>query len=978
MKPKLILTLLTKQRQPGERGSVMVAGILVVLALLVGTLGVVAVVNGSKLASLSSGEGTDTQAVAETGADQIIATFNQPENRQLLVAGSTPPNQWSTTNESLQSPCLDTTKANATKAFPSAQAIALADGKFRNLDNLQQVNQGTRRFALRAVRYSTGEVGSADRRTIYRTFAADGTALSRAGVIPEGITFNTLLNLDDPDGGGELRPGTNTGFIAVTVEGRVYRPDGTFSRSTITKEFEVVPKCCGGSFGSNASGGSPTGTATPGALGADSRFCGIDFGMITGINNGRIFSFAANDRYTRRNSENEVVNINSIVGIIDDKSYVWDRGTSRVVNDVQVGCRTFPSACNTSAEFEPGTTNRLDEQYASIKAGSPRNCLGNFGDSASIAGRAASCIPIVPLFLDEGLPSISSKYTYNWTTPNTQAVSQQVVSSGSEQGYPVIRASGTDQANIWIRGNGATGVNQVAPGPFLEYCNTKYLPGNACSSVFNGSNVHGWAVISQSGVVTGGIGDDFASDSLTGRTAGSTPRWTSIWQTSARTGGGGELQLQSGAVTFRRTSTTDWNNLTGTTANPNQPAPAIARAVNLYALKTPVLEFTFTRTGGPGNPNSRSALKLDYSFASPITTDSPVLTNNGWVELATITGGGTVATSNGATGSNCTLSGSTYTCRIAFPPAAYQASNRFSHFVKFRLKANDQYITSTQTTADRLRTVTIDNIAIKSSTAGADPEYLNWCEYSSTFPDTATFRGGFHCLGPTINLATLGNNLRVDTTDHSISFYYNRPTDVRGITFADPLINLAQGASMVNVSCSRGANPQNTVPTENCKTLVSEFVFNPVAEYDRFNIFGRETSPANNCFDSGQSNQPCNQVIVISADGSANSASRSRIAGAWFYLPWGYVSFCVNGCGDIPSISAADFALDDSWNFGGRIWVRTIHNGGQAHFRVPPSPSATLAQLVGAANSSQISYIGWEGIDWVARSPTGLRREPLD
>ncbi|MCP9860840.1 MULTISPECIES: hypothetical protein [unclassified Cyanobium] len=147
-----------------------------------------------------------------------------------------------------------------------------------------------------------------------------------------------------------------------------------------------------------------------------------------------------------------------------------------------------------------------------------------------------------------------------------------------------------------------------------------------------------------------------------------------------------------------------------------------------------------------------------------------------------------------------------------------------------------------------------------------------------------------------------------------------------------------------------------------------------MAEYDRFNIFGRDTSPESTCIDAGRTNQPCNQIIIIGADSSATAANRSRIAGAWFYLPWGLVSFCVNGCGPLPALTAAELATDDSWNFGGRIWVRTILAGGQNHFRVPPSASSSLTQLVGVANSADVSFIGWEGIDWVARTPTAARK----
>lgn len=1005
MRPKLLLHLLTARPRSGrESGFTIIAGILVILALIVGTLGVVAIVNGANLGIFGSGEARDSQQVAEAGADQIIATFNQPENRQLLVAGSTPPNKWSTTNTDLQSPCISSAGVRpGTDGFPSTRAVGFADGQFRDLTDVDKTNQGDRRFRLVSVRYSAGVNGSTDRRSIYRTFSANGTALSQNGTIPTATTFNALLNLDDPDGSGALGAGANTGFIAVTVEGRLYRADGTFSTSTITKEYEVLPKCCGGSFGSNASGGTTTGTAPANSLGADSRFCGIEFGMITGINGGRFLSQAANDRYTRRNATNQVVNIGAILGIIADPAYKWDRGTNQVVGNIQVGCRTVPCPQNTSAEIIPGDTsgNTMVTYYNPLTTATPNNCPASYGNAASIAGRAASCIPIVPLYLSKGLPSIASKYTYAWTSgSNPDTVSKQTVSSASPGGYPLITAVAGDQTGTnttgvrtWIRANSATGVNQVTPGKFLEYCNTRYLPSNACASAFNGSQIHTWAVISRPGNVTGGIGDDLSSyatfaefTTKGGVTPNSTPRWPSLWTTAGTAGtldrpGASQIRFfHPGAAN----TTANWG--TGF-AN----APAIARAVNLHALREPVLEFRFTRNLRTGSTGTNSAFDLDYSFASPITTDEAVATNAGtWTQMATVTANGVVAVSSGATGSNCTQTPpapanqptTVYTCRIGFPPASYSFANRFNHYVKFRLRANSNF--SNVASANAIRDVTLRGISILSgqtspptnvSTAAAvAPQYLNWCEYSSTFPDTATFQGGFHCLGPTIDLRAVGNILRLDTTDESITFYYNRSTDSRGITTAAPLINLFQGGTMANVSCSR-ANPLSTAPTENCSTLVSENVFNPVGEYDRFNIFGRDSSPANTCFDAGRSNQPCNQIIIIAADSSATSTNRSRIAGAWFYLPWGLVSFCVNGCGPLPQLTAAELAQDDSWNFGGRIWVRTILAGGQNHFRVPPSASSDLTQLVGAAaNSADVTYIGWEGVDWVARAPTASRK----
>jgi hypothetical protein len=1033
----------------------MVAGMLVILALMVGTLGLVAIVNGSNQASLGSGESRDAQQVAEAGADQIIATFNQPENRQLLVAGSTAPNQWSTTNADLQSPCVSTTNVRPganSDGMPSARAVNFNSGQFRNLEDVDQVNQGNRRFVLRSIRYSAGDPANpTNRRAVYRTFDADGTIRSQGGTIPTGTTFSSLLNLDDPDGSGALQPGTNTGYIAVTVEGRLYRPDGTFSTSTITKEFEVLPKCCGGSFGSNGSGGSTTGATAAGALGADSRFCGIEFGMLTGINGGRFLSQAANDRYTKRNTAGQVVNIGAILGIIDTQSYVWDRNTKQVVANRQVGCRTVPSPCNNNTEIIPGDTsgNTMVSYYTPLTSATPQNCPASYGNAASIAGRAASCIPIVPLFLSSGLPTIASKYTHTWLSGgNPDIVSQQTVTSASTGGYPVINLQAADKVapnasgvNIWIRANGAT--QQAAPipqnpptprRPYLEYCNTRYL--SACASVFDGTGttkIHTWAVISEGGPVSTSradgiaIGDVFndataTSTGFSGYAIGSTPRWPSIWtegeQTASDVGNlaNGDLIVRSGqtigsgtVVTFREVGTDQGSTLIN--------LPAIARAVNLYALQTPVLEFSFTRIRG-SSASATAALRLDFSSDGTITTDTPIRQNNdtGWIPLASVTADGGIRTqtgpsspttgntnigagsaiSNGAinrsagSGGVCstlttapyTASNPLYTCRIQLPSAATSATNRFSHYVKFRLRANSNLGTlasdgPTSNANDHIQEINLTKVEVKSlnpsTSAVESPSYLNWCEYSSSFPVTANFTGGFHCLGPTIDLRSLGNNLWIDTTDHSVSFYYNRSTDSRGIASATPLINLFQGGTMSNVFCSRGS-PLSASPTENCKTLISENTFNPVSEYDRFNIFGRDTAAANNCTEMGLSNQPCNQIVIIGADSSATATNRSRIAGAWIYMPWGLVSFCVNGCGGLPSLTAAQLADEDSWNFGGRIWVRTILAGGQNHFRVPPSASSSLTQLVGAANSADATYIGWEGVDWVARAPTAARK----
>lgn len=1050
MANRVLLALLARQRnQAREEGYTMTPALLLVLGVLAGTLGVVAMSNSSNLAAFVSG--AEARDVSEMGADRIIATWSEPENRQLLVAGSTSPATWSTSNPKLQSPCVSTqnTRPGDNNGFPTATAINLSDGQFRNLDDLSQVNTGNQRILLKGVRYSTGpNTGSAaalqNRRALQRTFtrSASWTLASQSGTLPAGSEFNQLLNLDDPDGGGTLLSGNNTGFIAVTVEGRVYRPDGTYSSSTTTKEFEVLPKCCGGSFGSNATN----------SLGADRRYCGVEFGLVTGINGGRFFSQRANDRYTSRNSSGQIVDLTSIIGVVADPTHTWTRQRVGIVDGIEIGCRTVPSPCNSTSDPEdiiPG-----DAQNLLIANGhgpilgqalnpAPGPCPDEggssiYGDQRSIEGRASACIPFAPVYFSTGLPPIASRFTYSWTPGGNPATVAELLvnstnipttygsSTNSDLRYPSFIINGPSSAadnsvRIWLRANSsaqlADATGEPPDLPYLEYCNTKWLPNNACASVFQagGSPIHTWAVVSNGGAVPGGIIDDYSNPAaatvdniagFSGYKSRSTPRWPSIWQERDIRGydlGSGDIVVTPGNVLFQDSS----NNLSNTITD----WPAIARAVNLHAIAAPVLEFSFTRTRG-NSAADISALRLDYSFTSPTTTDARVNTDSGWTSLASVTADGgvrtqvgvTIGTSNVAFEGNlsngavnlsegpsgvCLNSSGTYTCRIQLPTVATAATNRFSHYVKFRLRANSNLGTgASEISAINLKKVEIKSRQTPTSGAVGNARYLNWCEYSSDFPDTASFYGGFHCLGPSIDLRAVNaaglssNRMYIDTTDAAISFYYNRQEDTRGISAtapplgantgqAGPVILITNGASLANVICTR-PNPGITAPTENCTTLVAENVFNPVGEYDRFNIFGRDTAPGNTCREFGVVNKPCMQIVAFGADSSSSSlAGRARIAGAWIYMPWGLVGFRVNGCAGVQPLTLAELNSDDSWNFGGRIWARSLYACGQTHFRVPPSSSASLSALANAPSSADINFVAWTGQDWVARASSG-------
>ncbi|NBU77068.1 MAG: hypothetical protein EBS30_17935 [Planctomycetes bacterium] len=316
---------------------------------------------------------------------------------------------------------------------------------------------------------------------------------------------------------------------------------------------------------------------------------------------------------------------------------------------------------------------------------------------------------------------------------------------------------------------------------------------------------------------------------------------------------------------------------------------------------------------------------------------------------------------------------------MLIPPQAYASTNPFRHFVKFRVRADSNFSNIPIAGQKPIQEAGLMIFAITSDVSGDNPTdssvvgfhygkayYQNWCEYTlPAYREWYGLPGGFHCLGPTIDLAGAANNLYIDTTHGPISFYYNSPNDTRGISMEQPLIKLSAGASIVHVACPRDGDIATTPPKENCKTSVNESAFSPVGAYGRLNFFGRGTAPANTCNDSGLTGQPCNQVIVI--DTNSYGGKRSSLYGAWLYFPWGHVAFCgITSAGRCSLSDSLTAPADDSLSFFGRLWVRSLSSGGQAHLRIAASPSSSLSSLAGAIN--------WTGIDWVARSTTATRQ----
>ncbi|MFM7361621.1 MAG: hypothetical protein ACKO25_07315 [Cyanobium sp.] len=195
---RLLLTLLSPARRQGRQGGFsLLSGLVVILVLITGSLALVSVTTGDLLGSGRRSTSRDAFATAEAGADLIIASLNQPENRRLLVAGQ-PLSAWASSgaNPALRSPYTlpDGSGPGADgTGQPSQQATRFATGTFQPLDDA-----GTRQFRLVEVTYSAGNPGQSDRRTHSFTTRSDGST-SAVG------SFNsTLINLDNPKGEGLL------------------------------------------------------------------------------------------------------------------------------------------------------------------------------------------------------------------------------------------------------------------------------------------------------------------------------------------------------------------------------------------------------------------------------------------------------------------------------------------------------------------------------------------------------------------------------------------------------------------------------------------------------------------------------------------------------------------------------------------------------------------------------------------------------
>ncbi|MFY8149302.1 MAG: hypothetical protein ACOVNL_08810 [Prochlorococcaceae cyanobacterium] len=245
----------------------MAAVMLVILICILGSMALAMRSGSGLLASRLQSQSREAREVAEAGIVQVVSELNNPPNRRMLVSGL-PLNAWGTTPDARQqNPCLQLPTATPT----SSGARALAGNAIQDL----QSGDTSRRFRLRSVRYSNTN----RTRWIESRYNNAGVLTTSNSSPAFDNSTNQLINLQAASSG---QP-DNLGYIQIEVQGEVRRGGTQVSTATVTREYQVVPKCCGLSFNGPANiYGNDRTTCTSGSdnLGK--------LGVVTGFNGGGV------------------------------------------------------------------------------------------------------------------------------------------------------------------------------------------------------------------------------------------------------------------------------------------------------------------------------------------------------------------------------------------------------------------------------------------------------------------------------------------------------------------------------------------------------------------------------------------------------------------------------------------------------------------------------------------------------------------
>lgn len=285
--PRLWLLLLrTGQNRNLRQRGFSLAMVLIVLMVAIVSAGALAMRSASSHSgSLQLSASRQAREAAENGITEIVGELNRPQNRRLLVSGTSPDKWGSATDITQRNPCQN---LNGSVVTPTASVGTVANNTWKSAgDKVQYVLRSVRyanraRSALLRFGYATAGLGGANQ--------TENEGGYNNNTPPPGVP-NADVNLDP------VRTATveNFGYLQLEVQGRVLSPGSntdTLATATVVKEYEVIPKCCNRSFSgpsSDGTGATPLGTPLY-SFGNDQRACGgtAALGLLFGFNNGTL------------------------------------------------------------------------------------------------------------------------------------------------------------------------------------------------------------------------------------------------------------------------------------------------------------------------------------------------------------------------------------------------------------------------------------------------------------------------------------------------------------------------------------------------------------------------------------------------------------------------------------------------------------------------------------------------------------------
>ncbi|MEB3333228.1 MAG: hypothetical protein VKI83_12140 [Synechococcaceae cyanobacterium] len=233
---RLLGVLRARRSTPHRRhaeGSI-VTVIFVALAILLGTITLLGRTNYGYLGAAYQDQSREARDAAETGMSLIVSELNREPNRRLAV-NAPKLNSYSRTQIE-----ADPTLANDCTTVPPALSTTFSGTDLKAV----QAIDASRSFQL----VSVSQPASDSETQQSSPYAANSSFVS------SGVMLGSAVQ--------------RSGSITLSVRGTVVRGGRTVGVSTVTRTFEVIPKCC-----SRAPGG------LSGSFGNDNRLCGADLGM---------------------------------------------------------------------------------------------------------------------------------------------------------------------------------------------------------------------------------------------------------------------------------------------------------------------------------------------------------------------------------------------------------------------------------------------------------------------------------------------------------------------------------------------------------------------------------------------------------------------------------------------------------------------------------------------------------------------------